>query len=375
MWDPTLQNVHHLFSGRGEKRRTLLDTIVGQKYGSSLQVMAKSRQSLRVPVADFDGAWKEALERYLHGLMDLFFPAIGAQIAWESGIEFLDQELQQVVRDAKLGKRRVDKLVRVRLRDGTAQWILVHIEVASQPYVKLEATIFEYHHRLMDRFGKPVLSVAVLADASPTWRPAGVYESNVLGCRLRFEFPICKLLDFAKDWEALEHSKNPAAIVVMAHLRALETRESGDMEQRAGYKWQLTRMLLERGYQRKEVLELFRLLDWLLELPEQLKLAFRQQIVEYEKQKTMPFITSIELLGRKEGLKEGREIGRHEGKRELIFVQLEKRFGSLSPTTRQAIARLAPAALEQLAEAILDFGTLREAQKWLREHSTPRARK
>jgi hypothetical protein len=38
--------------------------------------------------------------------------AVHAQINWDVEYLFLDKELQQVVRDAELGRRLVDKLVR-----------------------------------------------------------------------------------------------------------------------------------------------------------------------------------------------------------------------------------------------------------------------
>ena len=61
---------------------------------------------------DYDGAWKETLERYLRPFLELCFPLAAAGIDWAVPIEFLDQELQQVVRDADLGKQRTDKLVK-----------------------------------------------------------------------------------------------------------------------------------------------------------------------------------------------------------------------------------------------------------------------
>lgn len=151
--------------------------------------------SFLTPKADYDGAWKEALELYLQGLTELAFPQIAAHIDWEAGFDFLDKDLEEIMRDAELGRQHVDKLVRVRLREGADQLILFHIEIASQEYVELERTMYQYNHRLEDRFGLPVLSVAVLAADRATWRPH-VYERDLLGCRLRFEFPFCKLLDF-----------------------------------------------------------------------------------------------------------------------------------------------------------------------------------
>jgi len=62
---------------------------------------------------DYDDAWKEALETFFVDFMAFFLPVAHAEIDWARGYTFLDQELSQIVQDAELGKRRVDKLVQV----------------------------------------------------------------------------------------------------------------------------------------------------------------------------------------------------------------------------------------------------------------------
>ena len=79
------------------------------------------------PQSDYDSPWKEALEYYFEAFMAFFFSQAHADIAWSRGYEFLDKELQQVVRDAELGRRLADKLVKVWRNDGQEAWVLVHI--------------------------------------------------------------------------------------------------------------------------------------------------------------------------------------------------------------------------------------------------------
>ena len=71
------------------------------------------------PSADFDSPWKEALAHYLPHALRLFLPAVASEIAWDRGYTLLDKELQQVTRDADLGRRLADTLVQVWRRDGT----------------------------------------------------------------------------------------------------------------------------------------------------------------------------------------------------------------------------------------------------------------
>lgn len=67
----------------------------------------------QTPVADYDSPWKEALSRDLPEALALFFPAVYAEIDWSRGYTLLDKELQQVTRDADLGRRLADTLVQV----------------------------------------------------------------------------------------------------------------------------------------------------------------------------------------------------------------------------------------------------------------------
>ena len=93
-------------------------------------------------MTDFDSPWKEILEVYFEPFMALFFSEACRQIDWERGHEFLDKELRQITRDAEMGRRTADKLVKVWLRDGRETWIFVHIEVQAQVDPDFEERMF-----------------------------------------------------------------------------------------------------------------------------------------------------------------------------------------------------------------------------------------
>jgi len=59
---------------------------------------------------DFDSPWKDILEQYLPDCLAFFFPQAHAAIDWERGYSFLDKELQQIVREAEIGRQVADKL-------------------------------------------------------------------------------------------------------------------------------------------------------------------------------------------------------------------------------------------------------------------------
>jgi hypothetical protein len=104
-----------------------------------------------------------------------------------------------------------------------------------------------------------VVSLAVLADDKPDWRPDG-FGYQRWGCKVGIRFPAVKLLDYRDRWAELERSANPFAVVIQAHLKTQETRHAA--EARYGAKLALVKSLYRRGWNRSDILELFRCIDW-----------------------------------------------------------------------------------------------------------------
>ena len=242
--------------------------------------------------------------------MAFFFPQAYADIDWSKGYEFLDKELQKVVRDAELGRRLADKLIKVWRHNGEEAWVLIHIEVQGQVDAGFAKRMYTYNYRLFDRYDKPVASLAVLADEGREWRPDH-YSYGLWGSQAGLWFPTVKLLDYRQRWSELEDSDNPFAMIVMAHLQVQATRHQP--AERLKWKVSLVRRLYERDYEKQDILELFRFIDWLMELPEELTEQFEQMLVEYEEAKQVEYITSIERLGMKRGFQQGVQQGDQQG--------------------------------------------------------------
>ena len=260
--------------------------------------------------ADYDSPWKEALEHFFPDFLDFFFPDAYADIDWSQGHQFLDKELKQAARDAELGRRYADVLAQVWRRSGQEAWVLVHVEVQGQPQAEFAERMYVYNYRLYDWHRKQVASLAVLADEQAGWRPQQ-FGYELWGCRAKLDFPTVKLLDYRKQWSKLESSVNPFATVVMAHLKAQETRRDPTALQ--SWKLSLTRRLYKLGYDRRQVLELFGFIDWVLQLPEPQALDFWRQVQEIEEEKRMQYITSVERIGMQQGLQQGMQQGLQQG--------------------------------------------------------------
>jgi len=167
-----------------------------------------------------------------------------------------------------------------------------------------------------------------------------------------------KLRAYRERWAELEASDNPFATVVMAHLQSHATRRR--LNQRLEGKLQLVRRLYERGYTRDDVLELFRFLDWVLTLPPVLEVRFQTAVIELERERQMPYITSIERMGIEKGREEGRQEGRQEGEMVILRRLLTRRFGLLSDEVEQRLHAATVQDLERWADRVLDAQRLDE---------------
>jgi hypothetical protein len=307
---------------------------------------------MTVQRADYDNPWKEALGLYFQPFMAFFFPQIEANIDWNRGYEFLDKEFQQVVRDAEIGRIYADKLVKVWQRDGSEIWVLIHVEVQSQVQSDFPERMYVYNYRIFDMYRRPVVSLAVLSDDHDEWRPDS-YSYALWGCRISLEFPIVKLLDYQTRSTLLSESTNPFAVIVAAHLTTQQTTQ--DPQGRYLGKLRLAKSLYQRGYSRQDILELFRLIDWMMTLPEGIESEFKQEIRRFEEDLQMPYVTSFERLARIEGiLQKGRE--------DVIDV-LTIRFSDVPPSVVEVINQIEdPSLLKTLLRQAITTSSIIEFQ-------------
>ncbi|MDJ0799994.1 MAG: transposase [Calothrix sp. MO_167.B12] len=270
---------------------------------------------------EYDSPWKEIIEDFFPNFLEFFFIEAYAVIDWTKPYEFLDTELQQLEPDAEIGKRLVDKVAKVYLLDGEEAWVLTHVEVQSQYEKGFAERMYTYNYRLFDRHKKRVISLAVLADEQQNWRP-NYYEYSLGGCRVSLEFPIIKLLDYEAQWQSLEQTTNPFGIVVMAHLQTKATKQNP--ESRLQWKLRIVRMLFAKGYNREQIIGLFRFIDWVMMLPEELANSFKTELRREEEVGIMRYVTSIERLAKQEG--------KIQTARESVIEVLEVRFGEVPNT-------------------------------------------
>ncbi|MBL0717148.1 MAG: hypothetical protein JJV89_03765 [Desulfosarcina sp.] len=188
--------------------------------------------------------------------------------------------------------------------------------------------MYVYNYRIFDKRYLPVTSLAILADENNSWRPDR-YSSEQWGCQINFKFPMVKLIDYKNQIDNLLNQSNPFAIITAAHLKTKDTKD--DPQKRYSWKWTITTALYEKGFLEQDILSLYRLIDWLMMLPEDLTKRFTENLITYEEGKKMPYVTSAERIGMEKGMEKGLEKGLLTADKEMVLEALDIKFSSNVP--------------------------------------------
>jgi hypothetical protein len=169
-------------------------------------------------------------------------------------------------------------------------------------------------------------------------------------------FPVAKLSDYAALEPTLADDPNPFALVTLAHLQTQATRK--DPQARFDAKWQLVKLLFNRGWSKQRIIDLLFVIDWMMTLPAHLKNQLWQNIQQLEQEKKMAYVSSFEQIGIDKGRQEGMEKGRQTGEALSLQRLLTKRFGPLQPGMIATIESASTDDIEVWFDRAIDAPTL-----------------
>ncbi|HUY31422.1 MAG TPA: hypothetical protein VMV69_01475 [Pirellulales bacterium] len=104
-----------------------------------------------------------------------------------------------------------------------------------------------------------------------------------------------------------------------------------------------------------------RLIDWMMDLPEEMEEQVQEEMVRFGEEKNMPYVTSFERLGFKRGEAEGEA----KGKADALLHVLERRFARGVSTDLEAFIRAATdlERLDRWLDLAFEAGSLDEFQR------------
>ncbi len=142
----------------------------------------------------------------------------------------------------------------------------------------------------------------------------------------------------------------------MAHLSTQATK--GKPQERLQSKLSLVRRLYRLDYTKSEILELFRLIEWMMVLSEELKDEFKTQVKQIEEGYRVPYITDFE--------RDAIRIGYLESARELTIAVLEARFEVVPQQMRERLNAIKePQKLKGLVKQAATVASLEDFEQIL----------
>ena len=304
---------------------------------------------------DVDTPWKQAIESLFKQFLEYCYPDVAADIDWSHPVKSLDKELLKVHPSEKVGKHIPDKLFEARFLNGDMMSLFVHVEIQSQKEKTFAKRMFWYNTEIKKRFDRPVVSIAVLADETNSWKP-DEYCDNWYNCYTEIGFLVVKLLDYRCEIEGLASSENPFSALILTHLMKLETKSNP--ENRLAKKVELTKLCEKKGWSLEELKSVLRFIQWVLVLPPEYELKCKNLIKTEDKAMQLHF---LEEEGIAKGMQQGMEKGEHHGQAKMLGHLLERRFNQ--PLSEDIKAKLKTATLEELerwADRVLTEKTMGE---------------
>ncbi|MDR5900406.1 hypothetical protein QC823_15685 [Halomonas vilamensis] len=189
---------------------------------------------------------------------------------------------------------------------------------------------------------------AIIANASH------FIDAIALGCELTFTFPTAKLIGWEDHWAELEANDNVFVLVVMAQVKAKRVKDGAT---RKDVKVALIRLMYERGYSREQVVQLFIIIDWMLQLPKAPGREFIQAVYAIQEEKHMPYVNTIERLGNDKGEK----LGEVKGEARLLKKSIVSKYGQCPEWAQTKLNAADAEQLEAWAERIFNAETLEES--------------
>lgn len=249
--------------------------------------MKKNDQELLA--IDFDARWKELIHVFTEEFIAFFLPSLYPLVNFSKPPEFLEQELAKLAAGTeRSGKKITDKLIKLYLKNGEEQFVLVHIEVEGDAPSAYSKEIFKYYYRALDQHEVDIATIVVyVGDKVP--RQHNVYTRHFHGTELTFKFN--SYLVKQQNEADLMASDNIFAFAILANLYVLQSKNQYD--KRMAFKTHLIALLRKKNYKQETIRHLLVFIWYLVLLP---KDQNQQLLFNLSKTTDMPLVTEGEIM-------------------------------------------------------------------------------
>ncbi len=302
---------------------------------------------------DYDGIWKEFILYFWRDILYDFIPDLYNAADLSREAESLDKELHEITADdskddgGKSSKRYVDCLLKIYLKDGTEEWVLLHIEIQGRGGEVISLRMFRYHCLIFLRHKRHPAAIAILTAKRPKKEgEPGIYRADMFGTEIEYKYHTVKAYEY--NDEDLLASESPVKLFMYAVKVAAKYRKSS--EQKFEYMRKILRVLVEKGWDSKRRRYFIIMLEQAMLLSSrEYRIRFREEaetLLEGEKMRYKTVTEEIFEEGMTEGIAKGMTEGIAEGRgrvaRSLIGLGLltDEQIASVTEHTPEYIAEL-----------------------------------
>jgi hypothetical protein len=279
-----------------------------------LQISEESKN----PRKEADGPWKDALDFFLEQFMDLFFPDWSKQINWSKKPKPLTPDFPN-----QFGTEVCDRIFEVELLNGEQEILILHVEIQGQKLNDLPYRMMSYNFSSFKKYEKPVVSIAVYLDKDPLLCPnlfEQIHPFKKEPCH-QFWYDTIKIWNYKGKEEELKKTDNIFALIVIAQLAIMG--DKNDQELRKNNKRALFREFFNRGLKKETVVQLHKVIDWLIPLDQKHMIMFQKEVKETaQKEKWADWDPVYVSTFEKVAMIKGRE----ESLKHIIDKQIRRRF-------------------------------------------------
>lgn len=279
----------------------------------------KPRRDSPIPRKKNDIITKAAFVEWFTDLLRFLYPDADDVFNLGRGVTAMEKELLEIIpeRERIGGTLLADLLMKVYLRNGTEQWILVHLEVEAGSSKRFAARLWRYYIRLTDRYSVPIIPIAVFT-GGPNQRRPTEYRFAMLETEVYFRFKAYHVFDHTEA--ELLANPNPMALVILACQAEAQEAKLGEWRLNE-IKKRIVEGLLDRGVtDTGQIVRFIRFLNNLIYLKDkELNLNFVRTVERLTKGAiTMNIMETLDAVVREEGKIEGKIEGAEQKSYEFV---------------------------------------------------------
>lgn len=201
---------------------------------------------------DYDELWKDFIADFWREILEKFIPGLYIKADLNHEPEFLDKELHDILaafndNDDKTPKRYVDKLLKIFLKDGGEEWVLLHIEIQDKGGEDFALRMFRYYCLLFTHYNKNPVALAILTAGRPK-NENDFYKADLFGTSIEYKYNLVKAYEIS-DKELLSGDSLVDLFIYSVKIAA-KYRKSD--KQKFSYMKIIIKLLADRGLNRTQ---------------------------------------------------------------------------------------------------------------------------